>query len=520
MAYTLYPDQADALHKLRAEFTKGHRAVILCMPTGAGKTVSASHLIQASVLKGKRCLFLALRGELIDQASEKLTENGIDHGVIQSGKDRRNASAAVQVASVQTLVHRELPSADLIFLDECHSNSVVPTTLKVLDNYPNAYIIGLTATPERTDGRGLGRHVGGIFDSIVIGVTPRELIAQGRLSPYRLFRAPTVYDFTGVHIKQGEYDPAEALARVNNNNLVGEVYTNWRVRADGRSTLIFCQHTVHGHHVHEVFKNHGENFSYVDADTPREERKRVVEQFKSGEIMGVVNIGLYTQGFDAQRCSCVVQAFKTASLIKHRQTLGRGFRVFPGKPDVIFLDHGGNTSRHGLPDDDHEWSLDGRAKKDKPKIPALRTCPPPCYAILPASTTVCPECGTDLSALAPKMKVPTTSGGMLVEHGRGGIMPNAGSEIGEERKYLLSMVSKQDLNGYRFKFALVKFKDRFGHWPRKKHGVKIEWDLWSGKYPMIKTWTLDGREFAPTIGQAVGHDDNYPSDNAVEMRAA
>ena len=503
MAYTLYPDQAEALHKLRAEFGKGRKSVILCMPTGAGKTVTASHLIASSIPKGTRTLFLARRGELVDQASEKLTENGIDHGIIQSGKGRRNASAAVQVASAQTLVRRDPPPADLIFLDEAHESGAVPSTLELLKRYPNAYIIGLTATPERTDGRGLGRHVGGIFDSIVIGVTTRELIAQGRLSKYRLFRAPTVYDFKGVHIKKGEYDPAEALERVNTNGLVGEVYDNWKAHADGRSTLIFCQHTVHGKHVATVFKNHDENVAYVDADTPKEERKDVVEGFKSGRIMIVVNIGLYTQGFDAQRCSCVVQAFKTASMIKHRQTIGRGLRVFDGKTDCILLDHGGNSARHGFPDDDHEWTLDGARKREKPTVPALRVCPPPCYAILPSSTLVCPECGRELPAKGSGLEVPTASSALLKEC-------KAKEEQEDQRNFLLEMVRKQDLNGYRFKFALVKFKDRYGRWPKGKHGVHINWDMWTRPgCPRIRCWTLDGRMFAPTEG----HDDNYPSDN-------
>lgn len=523
MPYILRPDQLQLADDLRAALKAGHRAIIAQAMTGFGKTVFASHLMKESVSRGKRVLFLARQEELIGQCCEKLRANDVNYGIIQSRNYKNINRSAVQVASGATLVNRLypkdpemgkwVPEADLIFLDECHENATIPTTRRILEKYPNAIVIGLSATPERTDGKGLGKKAGGVFDCIIKGPAPRDLIEMGLISDYRIFKAPDTYDFEGVKIVNGEFESAEALKRVDTPHLVGEVYTQWVKHAKGRPTIVFAQHTKHGHHIHEVFAGAGENFRYVDADTPKEERRRVVEMFKAGDLDGVVNVGLYVRGFDAPRCSCIVQAFKTNSVIKHLQTIGRGMRPFPGKDMAIILDHGNNAEDKdkggqglGLPDEDRDWSLDGRKKRAKSNAISTQTCPT-CRAVLKATTRICPECGHALHYVAPGDPIPTTASADLVELDKSTHLSKKQKDalrLTEEKKYLADTIAKQEkqkgISKYDPRSAIFAFRHKFGFWPVARHGVEKEFKpvfdpvkhTWSKR---MQWWSFEGTRF-------------------------
>lgn len=529
MAYVLRPDQVALKRDLRQAFLDGHQAIIACAMTGFGKTVFAADIIKETVKRGKKVLFLARQEELIGQCCEKLEANGVFFGVIRAGDYKHINRAPVQVASAATLVNRLypkdpdyqmwIPEADLIFLDECHENSIIPTTRKILAKYPNARIVGLSATPERTDGKGLGRSVGGVFDAIVYGPSPKELIGMGLISDYVIFKAPDTYDFEGVKIVNGEFDAAQALKRVDTPDLIGKVYENWKARADGKSTIIFAQHTIHGHHLHEKFVEEGENFEYVDADTSKEERRRIVEDFKSKKLLGVINVGLYVRGFDVPHCECIVQAFKTNSLIKHLQTLGRGLRPYENKDRCIILDHGNNAEDKekggqglGLPDDDREWSLEGRKKRTSNPVTSI-TCPV-CRAIVRSTTRVCygelldgGVCGHVFIYVAPKDPVPTTASAMLVEMDRTGRLTpqqKAQIRIDEEKKYLSETIKKQELykgiSKYDPRSAIFAFRYKYKFWPTSKHGVEKEFKpvfdpvkkSWSKR---LMWWSFEGVRF-------------------------
>ncbi len=510
----LRPYQIEAFEAVRAEIRAGKKRIILVAPTGAGKTTLAAHLILSAIKRGSHCIFLARREELIQQCSERLREHGVPHGIIKSGYNL-DTTKSVYVASVPTLANRFKhandafaawePQADIIIPDEGHE--LTPQTRAVINHYPNAIVVCLTATPARTDGKGLGVDVGGIYESIVQVSSPSELMEMGFLCPYVLFEAPNKIDFSRVKKKGNDFDQTAAARAVDKPDLIGDLYKNWKLRADGKQTIIFAQGREHGKHITEEFRSKGENVVYADAETPTEERATTVRGFKSGKIMILVNVGLYTQGFDAPNCSCVVLGRATMSLILFLQMCGRGFRPAPEKLLVI-LDHGGNAMRLGFPDDDREWSLLGRKKRAKPAIPSFTKCPPPCGAILRSTTRSCPVCGKTLIVVADRDALPSVADAVLVEAPRDR-KAREGREkaiaLEEEKKYLEDQYQIQVSRGYNFRYALVRWKERFkdrynngkGCYPKAKHGVRVNYEFIGGKHESV-SWAYNGVDVMPS----------------------
>lgn len=404
--------QSAAIDSLRREFLAGKRNVILHSPTGAGKTITAASLIKSAQNKGKKVLFLANRRELIFQARDTLAGCGVVAGVIMAGEEP-TFSSAVQVASMQTYVRRmnleELGSnpwfhaAAVIVVDECHG-AISPSYQKILKKYGGKTItVGLTATPCRGDGRGLGEY----FDALVSTAGIGELIDQGYLVQVRYF-VPSTPDLDKIRTVAGDYDRKELGERMDKAHLVGDIVENWLKICPERATIVFAVNVRHSIHIVDQFLSVGITAEHVDAKTPAEERADILKRLRNGKTQIVSNVGILCEGFDFPAAGCIILARPTKSLGLYLQMAGRGLRPYPGKRDCILIDHGGTVDEHGLVEWAREWSLDGKEKawsepkkKDAlEKVVQCRACD-----LVFSGGSACPDCGTEVKLFGKKINV-------------------------------------------------------------------------------------------------------------------
>ena len=398
----LRPYQAAAIERVREYVRAGQRRVVLCAPTGAGKTVIAAALIASAAAKGSRVLAVAHRIELISQLSAHLDRVGVAHGVMQ-GSRSRDPERAVQVVSIQTILRRRdaRPAADIIVVDECHL-SLSDGWRVLLGSYPDAVILGLTATPARGDGRPLGD----IYQALVRVAEPAELVAQGYLMAPRIFAgARGGPDMRGVHIRAGDYDPSESAERLNDKHIRGRVVEHWLRHARGLRTLLFACGVQHSRDLCAEFAAAGVRAVHLDGTSPAELRADALARLHGGETDIITNCDLFGVGLDVPSLGSVVLARPTRSTVVHLQQIGRVLRPHPGKTAPIVLDHAGNCLRLGGPLAHREWTLSGglvEQERGARTGPACKICPG-CFAVVDLGVTVCPECGASMRAKAPRV---------------------------------------------------------------------------------------------------------------------
>lgn len=387
----LRPYQERAISEIRQAFADGARAPLLVSPTGSGKTVTFSAIAESSRQRGKRVLILCHRIELVDQIVAALGQFGIEPQIIAADYPYRHGNPHVAVASVQTLIRRlhAVHEPTLIVVDECHHAASGSTWSKILAHYKNAKVLGVTATPARLDGRGLGEH----FDRLILGPSVRELIEAGYLAKPRIFSPPTV-DTSGLHIRAGEFKAEESESLMDTPRITGDALAHYRKFADELPAIAFCVSVKHAHHVAEDFRRAGISAAALDGTTDKALRQMVVEDFRRGQIKVLANCQLFSEGFDVPGVHAGIFLRPTASLGLWLQQVGRIMRAFDGKPNAILLDHVGNTIRHGLPDDDREWELtaDSTSKKKTKQNASCRVCPK-CFAATRSGARQCIECG-------------------------------------------------------------------------------------------------------------------------------
>jgi DNA repair protein RadD len=392
---TLHAFQQEAVAEIERHIAEGRRKILLVAPTGSGKTVIASELIRRFVAQYRTVLFLAHRREIIEQTGRKLTDNGVRHGIIMAGISPRPMEP-VQVASIDTLHVRgvrsnamALPPANLVVFDEAH-RSRGRTREHLIGLYPDAVLLGMTATPCRGDGRGLG----GIFNVMIEAPQVAELIVGGFLVKSRVF-APINPDLKGVKTAQGDYVISQLAGRMNTDGLVGNIVSDWLKRGERRRTIAFGVDVAHSVHIRDEFLRAGVRAEHLDGETPIPEREAILARLGSGETEVVANCMVLTEGWDCPPVGCCILARPTKQMGLFRQMVGRVLRPAEGKPDAIILDHSGAVFRHGLPEDHVDWTLDidrqaKNAAHDKRKSgeePKLRECPscqtimikPPCH---------------------------------------------------------------------------------------------------------------------------------------------
>jgi len=392
----LRPYQEAAVAALRRAYATGHRAPLLVMPTGAGKTQVFTYITAAMAQRGRRVTILVHRRELIAQASRKLDQAGVPHGIIAAGTPATNAP--IQVASVQTLIRRleDTPAPDLIIIDEAH-HAVAGSWGKILDHWPNALRLGVTATPARLDGRGLRDN----FDVIVHGPTVSDLTAAGYLAPSKLYAPPIKADLSTIPTRAGDFASDAAAAAMDKPSITGDAIDHYRRICPGAPAIAFCCTTDHAEHVAAQFRSAGFSSAAILGTTPIAQRDQQLKDLASGAIQILTSVDVISEGTDVPAVTTAILLRPTASLGLYLQQVGRILRPAPDKANAIVLDHVGNIHRHGWPDDVRTWSLDSkpRRQRDNSTAPTVRTCPV-CFAAFKPQP-ICPYCGAP-SELTPR----------------------------------------------------------------------------------------------------------------------
>ncbi len=464
----LRPYQVAAVEQIEAAYEGGARAPLLALATGGGKTRVAAELItRATTATDGTALFLAPRRELVSQASAALTAVGIDHGVFMAGADDlENPWASVTVASVDTALVRVLrrgrrpfPDPSMIIIDEAHL-SITKHRQALLNLWPEARRLGLTATPSRKDGKALGV----IYDRLVEPITVDQLVEHGYLVPARYFSLSEP-DLARVGTVAGDYNQRQLAQAVNKAELVADIVETWLARAGGRRTAVFATDIAHSTALAEAFQRAGVAAEHVDAKTPTDQRAATFERFREGDTQVLCNCLIATIGFDLPAMSCVVLARPTKSLVLYLQMVGRGLRPAEGKSDCLVLDHSGAVHRHGFATDPRVWTLEGktaldtRASATKAREEPKQIDCPSCAAVFSGSRT-CPECGYEL---VPKGRMVETLDGELIEVGVG-LEP---SEMGglERRLFYGELLGYAAEKGWKRGAAAYRYKDKFGTFP-------------------------------------------------------
>ena len=389
MSFQLRQYQNDIIDETRAHFKDGRRSVALQLATGGGKTALAAHMLNTSASKGFTSWFIVHRRELVKQTMIAFSDIGVSKfGVVAAGFIQAK-SHPIQICSIQTLMHRHthLKRPAFIVWDEFHHLGA-KTWAKIYSLYPKAYHIGLSATPRRLDGTGLNKF----FDVMVQGPTMNWLIENEYLVPYKIY-APSSINVVGVHTQMGDFKKNELVAVADRPSITGDAIKHYVKHADGKRAVVFCVSIEHSKHVVGQFNLAGIRAEHVDGETPTEERDLAIRRFNHGEIKILSNVDLFGEGFNLPSLEAVIMLRPTQSVGVYLQQCGRSLRPSPGKSHAIILDHAGNCERHGLPDEEREWSLDGRdVKKCEQSGVSVKVCPR-CFAAQYSGVPACKYCG-------------------------------------------------------------------------------------------------------------------------------
>jgi len=417
----LRPYQQTAIDSVREAYASGAKRVVLVLPTGAGKTVIGRAAAEKHIAKGGGVLWLAHRRELVDQAAAEMPGK---FGLILAGRPR--SDGPVQIATIQTIVSRECrPPATMLVLDEAH-HVAANTWRDVVSKYPNAHVLGLTATPERGDGQPLGD----IFDRLVTGPAVRELVTLGHLVEPEVI-APDKTSTTLAML------PVKA----------------WQTYADGRQGLVFAKTVEQSRRIADELTDAGFAAEHVDAETPTPERELAISKFRAGDVRALCSVYVFTEGFDTLASVCMIaRGCQHAST--YLQMIGRIMRPSRDKRATV-IDLMGSVHRHGLPADERTYSLDGRAISRLKALP-LWQCRA-CGYVLRERPDECPRCGEVAPLIAPP----------AVKEQRLDRVLRPGASRGEKQAALERLMNVARERGYNLGWAQHKFRATFGHWPER-----------------------------------------------------
>lgn len=401
----LRPYQDEAVREIRVEF-RTHKAVLFVLPCGGGKTFTFSYIADSASSKGRNVIILVHRKELLLQASGSLTSLIIQHGMI-SPHFTPSPLDKVQVASVDTLINRVKKrkyKCDLLIIDEAHhvtENNKWGTVYEALGKPP---VLGVTATPIRSDGIGLGVTAGGIFEVMVEGPSISQLIAEGHLVPAKVYGTLEQPDMTGVRKnKDGDWNQKQLAERTNKPSITGDAVAHFKRICPGARAIVYCTNIKHAKDVVAEFNAAGFCFALLVGapEMSDAERTEVNRGMRTGKYQGAVTVDLVSEGYDLPELECCIMLRKTESEGLFIQQALRPGRPAPGKKFFYLLDHVGNVGsvidgefvvKHGLPDMDREWSLEGRPKKSRGESEPekqYRQCPK-CYDVHIAKGLLCP----------------------------------------------------------------------------------------------------------------------------------
>ena len=409
---TLRDYQNTAVGGVRDSFAGGCKSVCLVLPTGGGKTIIFAFIAYTSAMRGKKVLILVHRKELIKQTAEKLKLFGSRAGII-SPDFRPDYNAMVQVAMVQSMASRGAyyRNFDLVVTDECH-HVAASTYMRAIERYPDAYQLGVTATPIRTDGKGLGRAYGGIYDEMVVGPQTADLIASGYLVEPIIHVPPSLVDMSGVKKIGGDFNAKQTTERVDKKSITGNAIDHYLSTAKYQPAVVFCASVSHAQHVAAEWREMGIRALAVDGSQRGKEKigtedyvDRALRGLGDGSVHAIMSCSLISEGTDIPAISYMADLAPTASLGLHIQKIGRTLRPKEGKAHAVIMDHVGNVGamrnglflpNHGLPTDLREWTLEGemRTKRKKKEDTTTSVCLcESCYSVYERKIPVCPYCG-------------------------------------------------------------------------------------------------------------------------------
>jgi superfamily II DNA or RNA helicase len=468
---TLRDYQIELTNRVRAQVARGKRIIVAQATTGAGKTVWAADLARQAYQKGKFVLFLVHRRRLVNQISSTLVDFQVPHGILMRGE--RASVESVQVASRDTLLSRcvrnqwvGMPGADVVIVDEAHHAADPQGEYRrILAQYPRAVIILLSATPVGPDGRGLGPWA----QAIECAAPTAELIRQGYLVPVKCY-APERRR-KGKKFLRG---------------IAGDLVESWKQYAEGRPTVLFCSRVQHSLDAVAAFQAQGITAAHIDADTPDAERDRIFAEVAAGRITVLANVGIVGEGVDVPELGCCQLFCEVNGRVKFLQACGRIMRPSPGKSYGILIDHSGAVFRHGFPDEDTAWTLEGnvdaefKARHDRGETERAFYCKH--CELAYHGTEFCPQCGRKpvkppKSIFAPDPVRPANE--LLVEAQRGG--DRAVYECEERVKHWMRCLATAKAKNGTFGMAAQIYKRKYNAWPDDDFPCMPERWQWQAK---------------------------------------
>lgn len=450
--------QSAAISAIRKAIREGHRRIVLQAPTGFGKTLLSAHIISSSAARGNKPLFTCPAITLVNQTLHAFENEGIkDIGVIQAQHERTDFMAQVQIASVQTLIRRELPEVHLVLIDECHLQFKKLNTVLDSEEWKDKIVIGLSATPW-TKGMGLR------WTKLIVAATIQELIDENLLSPFVIYAPAKEADLSKVKISKGEYEEESLSLVMSDGSLVADVVKTWMTKGPGGRTFLFAVNRAHARKLQDEFIEAGVSCGYIDAFTDGDERKQVFKRFREGDFSVIASVGCLTTGVD-EDVRCIIDAQPTRDEKKHVQKIGRGLRTAPGKSAVLILDHAGNTLRLGMVTDISHDHLDtrkpgekGEAYEGDPRPAKPRKCGN-CGAVIAPGKSVCGFCHHKIQ----EDHGVETKDGELVEF----VAPpkKKSKVILDEQDWYSGLLGLANERGYNSRWADYTFKEKFGDFP-------------------------------------------------------
>lgn len=373
MTIELRDYQQEYIQKVREAYLEGYKAPCVVAPCGAGKSIIIASIAKQTAEKGNHVLFLVHRKELCEQIEETFKRIGIP-------------KSQYEVGMVQTIVRRldRTKKPSLIITDENH-HSKAATYRKIYDYFSDVLRLGFTATPIRMNGSGLGD----VNDVLVEEVDAKWLIANGFLSPYKYY-APKMIKTENLKLNNLKEFSNYSVEEEMKNVIYGDVIRHYQELASGEQAIAYCHSVEASVRTAEAFNEAGIKASHIDGTTPKKEREQIIKDFRERRINILCNVDLIGEGFDVPDCSTVIMLRPTQSLSLYIQQSMRGMRYRPGKTSII-IDHVDNISRHGPPDMEREWSLEGKKSKSGTEI-KIKQCDN-CYGVYDPKEKKCPLCG-------------------------------------------------------------------------------------------------------------------------------